>query len=1005
MSTKTLADALGTVRRKPLTRTRASHLTAHRQTWALSQEANKASGICSSCHAVRQIHLKNGTIHQHGPRKSRCPGSNKQPLDSIPPASSSQPATSKPYSLVSVATTSDDSAISTNTIANSQSIVPNLLSFCEHPVITGGLIKHIPKSARPTCATFMSRLLNTVNANIDNLEAWTSILNFGKNILRKPARTGRRHNLANIIKKRTDIDTSESVDDLPARLESRSKKRDTAATLAATVKAKVEDGNIKAAIRILCSEDKPATDNEATYTKLLERHPVPPPGRGPAPDPHNINAIQVTEEVVLKAIQTFPAGSSGGPDGIRPQHILDLVNCRESGPALVKSITAFVNCLLDGKCNPAVMPILFGGQLIALEKKTGGVRPIAVGYTLRRIAAKCANMYSTAILADYLQPIQLGVGISGGCEAAVHATRRFMESMPADHCVVKLDFTNAFNCLRRDSMLEAVLQRTPGIYKFCHLAYSQPSVLSYNGRSILSSEGTQQGDPLSASLFCSTIHPLLSVMKSDLVLGYMDDVTLGGSVAQVAMDVATIRRKGEEIGLQLNDMKCECISCSGSTTEPAFKHFLQMDPQNATLLGAPLITGKAMDSTLDKRCNDLSRAISRMNSITAHDALVLLRASFSAPKLLHTLRSSPTAGHPALEAFDDKLRSGICSITNTDLTDNQWLQASLPVRNGGLGIRRVSSLAPSAFLASAASTRELQEKILRSCQTSADMDVDRVLTLWMDRHNCAAVQDATNQRAWDKPCIDAEFFRLLSSQPEMHHKARLLALTAPHSGDWLHALPISACGLRLEDEDVRVAVGLRLGATLCEPHQCPCGAIVDPRGIHGLACKRSVGRVVRHHIINDLIWRALNKASVPSIKEPAGLLRSDGKRPDGLTLIPWQNGRCMTWDVTVTDTLADSYLAVTSITPGAAAEGAASRKELKYQELAVSHSFIPLAFETLGPINYKAMSFISGLGQRLSTLSGNPRESSFLFQRLSIAIQRFNSIAFRGTFQTNDNDS
>ena len=65
---------------------------------------------------------------------------------------------------------------------------------------------------------------------------------------------------------------------------------------------------------------------------------------------------------------------------------------------------------------------------------------------------------------------------------------------------------------------------------------------------------------------------------------------------------------------------------------------------------------------------------------------------------------------------------------------------------------------------------------------------------------------------------------------------------------------------------------------------------------------------------------------IPAAKEPSGLLRSDGKRPDGLTLIPWKNGRCVTWDVTVTDTLAQSYLPVTAGTSGGAAEAAAERK-------------------------------------------------------------------------------
>ena len=85
---------------------------------------------------------------------------------------------------------------------------------------------------------------------------------------------------------------------------------------------------------------------------------------------------------------------------------------------------------------------------------------------------------------------------------------------------------------------------------------------------------------------------------------------------------------------------------------------------------------------------------------------------------------------------------------------------------------------------------------------------------------------STKQQEWDKPSIAADVARLNASLPDRHHQARLLAVSAPHSSDWLHALPISSCGLRLDDEAVRVAMGLRLGAKLCKPHQCPCGAKV-----------------------------------------------------------------------------------------------------------------------------------------------------------------------------------
>ena len=59
------------------------------------------------------------------------------------------------------------------------------------------------------------------------------------------------------------------------------------------------------------------------------------------------------------------------------------------------------------------------------------------------------------------------------------------------------------------------------------------------------------------------------------------------------------------------------------------------------------------------------------------------------------------------------------------------------------------------------------------------------------------------------------------------------------------------------------------------------------------------GRSIRHHALNELVARALSAAAIPNTKEPQGLCRSDGKMPDGLTLVPWQSGRSLVWDVTV----------------------------------------------------------------------------------------------------------
>ncbi len=197
-----------------------------------------------------------------------------------------------------------------------------------------------------------------------------------------------------------------------------------------------------------------------------------------------------------------------------------------------------------------------------------------------------------------------------------------------------------------------------------------------------------------------------------------------------------------------------------------------------------------------------------------------------------------------------------------------------------------------------------------------------------------------------------------------------------------------------------MAVGLRLGANLCDPHVCPCGTPVDCRGSHGLSCRRSAGRTARHGFINDLVYHALVRADIPSSKEPVGLSRSDGKRPDGLTLVPWSGGKNALWDVTIIDTIASSYLPSSAATAGGAAEIAAKRKEDKYSSLATNYSFVPIALETMGPVGSKATAFLRELGRRMTYATNDPLETAHLFQRVSVALQRFNAVCFRGTFAT-----
>ena len=141
----------------------------------------------------------------------------------------------------------------------------------------------------------------------------------------------------------------------------------------------------------------------------------------------------------------------------------------------------------------------------------------------------------------------------------------------------------------------------------------------------------------------------------------------------------------------------------------------------------------------------------------------------------------------------------------------------------------------------------------------------------------------------------------------------------------------------------------------------------------------------------------MRRAGIPTINEPLGLLRDDRKCPDGVTMIPWSRGRSVAWDVTVPYTFAATHLPLTSITPSAAAERAATNKKMKNQLLTQTHTFTHLAVETTGALNTDASKFLQDIGRRYTEATGDIKETANLYQQVSVAIQRGNALYIRGT--------
>ena len=221
----------------------------------------------------------------------------------------------------------------------------------------------------------------------------------------------------------------------------------------------------------------------------------------------------------------------------------------------------------------------------------------------------------------------------------------------------------------------------------------------------------------------------------------------------------------------------------------------------------------------------------------------------------------------------------------------------------------------------------------------------------------------------------------------------MLASSQPESGAWISAIPVPSLGTQLSPEELRIAMALQTGSKICEIHQCKCGKGVDEYGFHLLSCKFNEGRHPRHAAINDIICRALKSAGIPSILEPVGLDRGDGKKPDGISTFPFSHGKAICWDATCTNTFSESSINETALEAGRAAEKAENAKRIKYPNLVRNFRFEPVAIETSGVFGPSTKSIVREIGKRITEKTGEKRESIWLKQRLNIAVLRGNALS------------
>ena len=435
--------------------------------------------------------------------------------------------------------------------------------------------------------------------------------------------------------------------------------------------------------------------------------------------------------------------------------------------------------------------------------------------------------------------------------------------------ILKIDFKNAFNSISRNKFLSLIHERYPGLYPYAHAAHDSASHLFIGDSALSSEEGGQQGDPEAPPIFCDTVNEITHKVESELNLWYLDDGNLGGDYAIVLRDFLMIISESTKLGLEVRPDKCELYFLGNSSETQRsliLSEFNKISPlietpgiDNLIILGA-LVGNLAISNVLSDKIAELEFMCLRLKNIEVHHAFFLLKSSFSIPKLIYILRSSPCFNYPELLAkYDDLLYSSLESICNIRLDTDARKQASLPVALGGLGLGSESVLAVCGYLSSVGSSSRLCSEILN--KPFSDPLYEGALSQWYELSGSTTIPENNFQKSWSDPVYRTRLNNLITDAPDKRSRIRLKSFEGKLQSAWLTALQSSSLGLKLSNIHLRISLALRLG----EPHVCRYGEHVDTFGGHGLSCRRSAGRLQRHSMINDIVKRALGSSNILSV--------------------------------------------------------------------------------------------------------------------------------------------
>ncbi|XP_026445253.1 uncharacterized protein LOC113345800 [Papaver somniferum] len=383
--------------------------------------------------------------------------------------------------------------------------------------------------------------------------------------------------------------------------------------------------------------------------------------------------------------------------------------------------------------------------------------------------------------------------------------------------------------------------------------------------------------------------------------------------------------------------------------------------------------------------------------------LLLLRNCAGVSKLYFAMRTTkPQFLQAAQVRFDQFLLQFLRYLVTGDGPGFGPIQqriATLPIRDGGLGVYTMADTVPYCYLASIFQTKYLQDTILRS---TFDFSPHFQIALENYMEVCGLSSSTFNIKdTAPQPMhfLAVRFFdvvkRTISNTFNLSERDSILwqCNRQAHAQDYLKVFPIPGLNQVVGPRQFRSVLQYRLGIPIFEGvSSCSCcHRITDRFGDHAIHYASEVGQKFRHDMVRDLFVDLCYKVGVAARKEAALGFSSDTKsslKPADILVYNWKNCKDMCFDVTNVSPFSKG--GNRSFTPDHAISAAITRKRNKYVDICSSsgYGFGVLVFSTLGELGDDVVVLLKRLKNCMSSHDGNSSLGSFLISRLGIIIQK-----------------